>query len=158
LVAIALSLGALLHRLASPSLSKLGRVGDTHDFVDMARHSDASGVPGIAMFRPNAPLFFANADACLGAIDAAARQFPVGTTIILSLEESDDLDSSAVEALVELDKTLTANGMTLHLARAHDRVRDLLAVSGLTVLARQASFSVADAVDFIRDREGADVP
>jgi anti-anti-sigma factor len=139
--------------LASPSLSQLGRLGNSHDYVDLARHRDAMSIPGLAIFRPNAPLFFANADACLGTIADAARQYPPGTTIILSLEESDDLDSSAVKAIAELEKTLTTNGMTLHLARAHDRVRDLLAVSGLATLARQASFSVADAVDSILNRE-----
>jgi MFS superfamily sulfate permease-like transporter len=150
LVAIALSLGTLLHRLASPSLSQLGRLGESHDYVDLARHRDAAGVPSIAIFRPNAPLFFANADACLGQIADAARRYPSGTTIILSLEESDDLDSSAVEAIAELDKALSTDRMALHLARAHDRVRVLLAVSGLTILAKQASFSVADAVDFVQ--------
>lgn len=153
LVAIVLSLGALLRRLASPSLSKLGRLGDSHDFVDRVRHNDAMEVPGIAIFRPNTPLFFANADACLGEIVIAVRQYCVGTTVILSLEESDDLDSSAVEALIEFHKTLSANGMALHLTRVHDRVRDLLAASGLTELATQATYSVADAVDFIHHRE-----
>ena len=88
-----------------------------------------------------------------GEIVIAVRQYCVGTTVILSLEESDDLDSSAVEALIEFHKTLSANGMALHLTRVHDRVRDLLAASGLTELAAQATYSVADAVDFIHHRE-----
>ena len=66
--------------------------------------------------------------------------------MVLSLEESDDLDSSAIDALVELDNTLRAHGLTLRLARAHDAVRAILHRCGLDTLYADAGFSVADAV------------
>jgi MFS superfamily sulfate permease-like transporter len=149
LIAIALSIGALLHRLSQPRLSELGQLGSSHDFVDRAFHDNAHGIPGVAIFRPNAPLFFANAEKILGDIALACARQPAGTVIILSLEESDDFDSSALEALGEFNQHLASNAMPLHLARAHDRVRELLTATGMGTLARDATFSVADAVALV---------
>ena len=146
LFAIALSLGALLRRLSHVRVDELGRVGTSHDFVSLATHDDAKPMKGLAIFRPNAPLFFANADQCLTEVARRCAALTVGTVVVLSLEESDDLDSSAIDALVELDNTLRAHGLTLRLARAHDAVRAILHRCGLDTLYADAGFSVADAV------------
>jgi MFS superfamily sulfate permease-like transporter len=146
LAAILLSLGTLLRRFSQPTISELGRVGTSHDFVDIARHSEARGLTGVALFRPNAPLFFANAETALGEIARRALARPEANLIVLSLEESSDLDSSATEALGEFVATLAANGRRVVLARTHDAVRDVLAAAGMDELARGATFSVADAV------------
>ena len=154
LLAVALSVGALLHRLAAPKLSELGRMPGSHDFVDMTQHADAVAVNGVAIFRPNAPLFFANADSIVAQVAAESTQRPASIAIVLSLEESDDLDSSAVEALAELTKTLAAQSKTLHLARVHDRSRAVLNAAGMNQLANSAGFSVADAVAGVNKRKG----
>ncbi|MFA6115037.1 MAG: SulP family inorganic anion transporter [Sphingomonas sp.] len=155
LIAVALSIGALLYRLSHPAVSELGRLGDSHNFVDRSRHVEARAVAGVAIFRPNAPLFFANAEQSLGSIAAKAMARPGDTDVVLSLEESDDLDSTALEAIAEFEKQLNAKGLSLHLARAHDRVRDVLAAAGLDRLARGASFSVADAVRVVEEQRSA---
>ena len=154
LLAVALSVGALLHRLAAPKLSELGRMPGSHDFVDMTQHADAVAVNGVSIFRPNAPLFFANADSIVAQVAAESTQRPASIAIVLSLEESDDLDSSAVEALAELTKTLAAQSKTLHLARVHDRSRAVLNAAGMNQLADLAGFSVADAVAGVNKRKG----
>lgn len=145
LAAIALSVGHLLYALAHPSISALGQVGQSHDFVDVARHQDAR-VPGhVAIFRPNAPLIFANAEGTLRAIDTLARA-STAPLVVLSLEESNDLDSTAIDALSEFAQGLSAIGKRLVLARVHDRVRDVLVAAGLGDLASHSTHSVADAV------------
>ncbi len=149
LVAIALSVAILLHRLATPSVSTLGQLDNTHDFVDIVRHKNALPIDGIVIFRPNAPLFFANVDAALSEIASRSESLSTGTTVIVSLEESDDLDSSALEALIDLEQLLKKRSMYLMLARVHDRVRDLLTSSGYARLATNGSFSVADAVSTV---------
>lgn len=145
LAAIALSIAMLLYDLAHPSVSTLGRVGDSHDYVDIARHEDAAPPRGIALFRPNAPLFFANAESVLGVIAAraAASNAPV---VVLSLEESNDLDATAIDALGEFVLGRQQDGQRVVLARAHDRVRDVLMAAGMAQLAQDSTFSVADAV------------
>lgn len=145
LVAVALSLIGLLRRLAHPQLSELGRSGD-HDFVDCSTHAAATPVPGMLIIRPDAPLFFGNADAVLGAVGRRARALDA-KTVILSLEESDDFDSSTIEAFADFSKDMAAQNRSLLLARVHDRVRSILIRGGLTELARSGTFSVDDAVN-----------
>lgn len=149
LAAIALSLLALLQRLAAPRISQLGALGDSHDYVDVAVHPEAHVDPKIHIYRPNAPLFFANAERIFTMIDAMVRAAPP-QYVIISLEESDDFDSSALETLLECAERLAKQSIILRLARVHDRVRDLLITAGQTELASTASFSVADAVSAVQ--------
>jgi len=146
LLAIALSVVALIHRFATPPLIQLGRLGDSHNYVDIARHPEAIVPPGIAIWRPAEPLFFANAEQVLGTLERRLCAQPGLREVVLSLEESFDLDSTALDALIEFDARLCKSGMTLQLARVHDRVRDLLAVAGAETLVRRSSYSVDDAV------------
>jgi MFS superfamily sulfate permease-like transporter len=159
LAAIGLSVALLLYALTHPSLSQLGRLrADSHDFVDIARHDDAVPVPGIAIFRPNAPLIFANAETVLGVIARSLASGPVTAQadwVVLSLEESNDLDSTAIDALGDFATAQAAAGRRVMLARAHDRVRDVLGIDGpLRDLAQNAAFSVADAVTTITSQSG----
>ncbi|WP_231730051.1 SulP family inorganic anion transporter [Novosphingobium sp. Fuku2-ISO-50] len=149
LAAIALSIVQLLYRWSHPVTSELGRVGNSHDFVDISHHDDAARVPGVAIFRPNAPLFFANAETVLREIGRDARGAGA-RVLILSLEESDDLDSTALDALDEFSQSLDRVGCRLILARAHDRVRDVLSAAGFGALADASTFSVADAAERAR--------
>lgn len=144
LAAIALSVLQLLYRWSHPLTSELGRVGIGHDFVDISRHPDATRVPGVAIYRPNAPLFFANAETELRTITTSVHASGA-KILILSLEESDDLDSTALDALDEFAQSLDKAGCQLILARAHDRVRDILCAAGFGALADTSTFSVADA-------------
>jgi MFS superfamily sulfate permease-like transporter len=146
LLAILLSLAALLQRLATPHVARLGRLGDTHDYVDLARHPDAIAPTGIAIWRPATPLFFANAERMLAIVAAGMRAEPDLHAVILSLEESIDLDSTALDGLLEFEKLMEAQGVRVRLARLHDRARDLLVAAGAEALAQGASYSVDDAV------------
>src|SRR5262249_60687980 len=96
------------------------------------------------------PLFFANAERHLGLIAVHTEADPGLWAIIVSLEESVDLDSTALEALIEFDDAMKARSVRVQLARVHDHVRDLLALSSETNLAARCSYSVADAVETIR--------
>lgn len=146
LLAILLSIAALVRRLASPQLVRLGRLGSSRNFVDLARHPEASAIPGVAIWRPAEPLFFANAEAVLALIADQQAADQTVTTVIVSLEESFDIDSSAADALIEFDARLRMNGARLLLARVRDRVRDLLIAAGAHDLAVRSSYSVDDAV------------
>lgn len=153
LLAIVLSLAALLQRLATPTVARLGRLGDGHDYVDIARHTDAVAPPHVAVWRPTAPLFFANAERMLALVANGTRADPAMRAIVLSLEESYDLDSTALDALIEFDRTIAAAGIAIRLARLHDRARDLLVAADATDLAQRSSYSVDDAVMMMTNKE-----
>jgi sulfate permease, SulP family len=126
LAAIAFSLAMLLRSLASPRLSVLGRVGQ-HDYVSLARFPQAVTVPGMLVLRPEEPLFFANAEPLLAKVRAQVLSTPAVKLVVLSLEESPDLDSTALEALGEFVAWFGARGGELRLARLKEQARDALA-------------------------------
>lgn len=152
LIAIVLSLAALVRRMADPHLALLGQYGGGHDFVDVARHPEARTIPGIVILRPLEPLFFANAERLLAIAGRQVRAAHPAGSVILSLEESTDLDSTALDCLGEFDDRMAQAGIHLRLARVHDNVRDLFARAGLASLAARSSFSVADAVAAIKEK------
>jgi SulP family sulfate permease len=125
LAAIAFSMGMLLHSLVSPRLSVLGRMG-AHDFVSVVRFPEAECTPGVLVMRPEEPLFFANAEPLL----ALARQRVLQQTdvrlVILSLEESADLDGTALESLGEFAAWLAVRKIRIRVARLKEASRDAL--------------------------------
>ena len=150
LAAVGVSLMMLLKRLAESSVSVLGRLGSGHDFVNLKAHAEARPVPGMLILRPETALFFANADRILAQArrDIAAAGGAV-RVVILSLEESPDLDSTAVEAISDFYKALLAENRHLLFARLKSPVQRVLnraAIAGLT-MAALIELSVDDAVE-----------
>jgi SulP family sulfate permease len=134
LAAIVFSIAWLLKSLASPRLSVLGRVGQ-HDYVNVERFPQAVTAPGLLVLRPEEPLFFANAEPLF----VRARALVSGRTgtthlVVLNLEDSPDLDSTALETLGEFCAWLGARGIELRVARLGHGVRDALLRAQLSQL------------------------
>jgi len=147
LAAIAFSLAMLLHTLASPRLSVLGRMG-AHDFVSVARFPNAQCTPGVLVLRPEEPLFFANAEPLLVLARKHVLQQTDVRIVVLSLEESPDLDGTALESLGEFAAWLQMRAIVLRVARLKESSRDALVRARFTQLpeARFDYSSVDDAV------------
>lgn len=150
LAAIALSLVAALRRFSQPVVHELGQLGASRNFVVLDGHTGAATVAGVIILRPEEPLFFASAERVAADVLTAAGNKPSVKFVILSLEESSDLDSTAAECLLELYKRLKNNGQQLTLARVKGPVRELLAHLAPNELgtAERMFWSVADAVEF----------
>ncbi len=131
IVAIAVSLAMLIRKLSQPRLSVLGRLGDGHDFVSAEAHPDVVMVPGLLILRPEEPLFFANVEAVLDSATARLATQPSTHTLVLSLEESPDLDGTAVEALGEFAAQVRASACALRLARLKDPVFEVLSTAAM---------------------------
>ncbi|GAC1520632.1 MAG: SulP family inorganic anion transporter [Collimonas sp.] len=149
LASIAISLLMMLRQFSQSTISVLGRLGQGHDYVNIRTHPEAKAIPGIMILRPNEPLFFANAERILG----QARQNilaapPPVHTVILSLEESPDLDSSSLEGLHDFFEFAGGRGLRLLLARLKDPVYDILksAVAPCFPAESLSALSVAEAV------------
>jgi sulfate permease, SulP family len=128
LVAIGVSLLVTLRNFSEPMVSVLGRLRDSHDFVDVSAHADARPIDGIMIVRPEAPLFFANADRVLEAVrKLIAAQASAPGAIVLSLEETPDVDGTAIEALRVFAAQLRARGQRLVLVRLKPRALEALA-------------------------------
>ncbi|OIQ76992.1 putative sulfate transporterc [mine drainage metagenome] len=127
LAAIVISLMMMLRRFSESTIAMLGRLGQGHDFLDMAVHPEARPVAGILIMRPDEPLFFANAERILSqARQAILATGPDTHSVILSLEESPDLDSSSLEALRDFFAFAAQAGKRLFLARLKHPVHEIL--------------------------------
>ena len=154
LVAIAISLLLMLRRLSRPGMSVLGRLGNSHDYVKLALHRDARPQPELLILRLDEPLFFVNAERSLHLARAMLeeRAGPL-RKVILSLEESPDLDGSSVEALRDFAAFVRQQGLALALARLKEPACSVLQLALRDMLAVQAGpalllseLSVAEAV------------
>jgi MFS superfamily sulfate permease-like transporter len=156
LAAIAFSLAMLLHSLSSPRLSVLGRMG-AHDFVSVVRFPEASCTPGILVLRPEEPLFFANAEPLL----ALARQRVLQQTevrlVVFSLEESPDLDGTALESLGEFAVWLAARKIEMRVARLKEASRDALMRADFRQLP-SAGLDYSSVDDAVSDGSAATLP
>ncbi len=149
LVAVGLSLIAALRQFAQPQIRILGELDKSRNFVDVIRHPEARETPGVKIIRPDEPLFFANCERVMLAIRQVLDATPAIRIVVLSLEESTDLDSTAIDALMEFQMALAKQGRVLVLARAKDRVRDVLKKAGAGDLSDtgHSFYSVADAAE-----------
>lgn len=149
LAAIGVSLLMLLRGFSRTTVSWLGRLGQSHDYVDTARHPEAVVPPGVLIARPEVPLFFGNADAVFASIRARIDATPALQRMVLSLEESPDLDATSIEAMCDFAAYVRVRGARLSLARVKDNVRDLLAKVDSPDLKAEvyAPWSVDDAVE-----------
>lgn len=158
LAAMGASVLMLLKRMAHARVSWLGQIPQSHDYVDTARHAEAQTVPGMLIARPEEPVFFGNADAVfvrlLAQVDDQIRLKTGLKAVVLSLEESPDLDSTALEALTEFAAQIDKRGLQLRLARVKDSVRELLGRVQIPTLAADSyvAWSVDDAVAALRSR------
>ena len=150
LAAVGTSLLMTLRDLSEHKVSVLGRLGHGHDFVSITTHPEAKTIPGLLIIRPETPLFFANADRIVAIIQQqiASRETGSVKTLILSLEESPDLDGSSIEAMTELARFSSEHGIALLLARLHDPVITVLTRAEIRGLPASAltNWSVDDAV------------
>jgi sulfate permease, SulP family len=147
LAAIVFSLAMLVRSLAQPRLSVLGRVGE-HDYVNLARFPAALTHPDALVLRPEEPLFFANAEPVMNLLRESVLAHPEAHLLILSLEESPDLDTTAVESLSEFCTWFKKRGGELRLARLKEYAREVLVRAKLPGLQGEALdySSVDDAV------------
>ncbi|MDC6134158.1 STAS domain-containing protein, partial [Burkholderia gladioli] len=148
LVSIAMSLLFTVRKLSEPKISELGRLRDSRDFVDVSIHADAAPVPGMLIVRPEGQLFFANAERVLARVRQLAHAAGALTTIVLSLEESPDLDGTAIEALKTFAAECEARGWRLRLVRLKPEVLEVLRRASDDGLREEAlsELSVDDAV------------
>jgi MFS superfamily sulfate permease-like transporter len=134
-IAIGLSLVAFVNHSWRPYRAELGRIPGVRGYHDLSRHPEATRLPGIVIVRFDAPLFFANG----GIFDEFVRDTVDDVhdvdevrTVILAAEPITDIDSTAVDELVELDDFLRSRGIHLLIAEMKGPVKDQLRRYGLT--------------------------
>jgi sulfate permease, SulP family len=132
LVAITLSILDLLRRVARPHDAIQGIVPGVAGMHDIDDYPDANVVPGLLVYRYDAPLFFANAENFRKRALAAIREYP-GTVewFVLNAEANVEVDLTALDALKQLRDELERLGIEFGMARVKQDLRDELEAAGL---------------------------
>ena len=131
-VAVGLSLLAFVARAWRPHTAELVRVEGRKGYHDQARHPDGRRIPGLAIVRFDAPLFFANGELFAGYVRTTVDSGPCAARwVAIAAEPITDVDTTAADALVRLDDELAARGIRLVFAEMKGPVKDRLRRYGL---------------------------
>jgi len=115
-----------------PHSAVLGRADGVKGYHDITRYPDARQIPGLVLFRWDAPLFFANAEFFKERVlDAAAKAPGPVSWLVVAAEPVTSVDVTAADALAELDRTLHEAAIELCFAELKDPVKDKLRRFGL---------------------------
>jgi high affinity sulfate transporter 1 len=110
-----------------PHSAVLGRVDGQRGYHDTKRYPDARLVPGLVLFRWDAPLFFANAELFEERVLEAVAASPMPVRrVVVAAEPVTSVDVTSADMLVDLDKTLRAARIELRFAEMKDPVKDKL--------------------------------
>ena len=130
-VAIALSVGVFLYRAARPHDAVLGMVEGIDGYHDIERFADAQTIPGLVIYRFDAPPFFVNAEYLRQRVLELAGSSPGVEWVVMNAEAWIFLDATAIDALKQLQSDLEQVAVTLCFARLKGRERDIFADTGL---------------------------
>jgi high affinity sulfate transporter 1 len=157
-VAVGLSILNVFRRTWWPYNTELGRVTDLAGYHDIHTHPEARRLPGLVIYRFDAPLFFANATAFRDQVRRLAKADPPPAWIVIAAEPMTDVDTTASDMLEELDKTLNAHGTSLVFAELKDPVRRKIERYGLTRTISPRHFfpTIESAVAAFRAETGAE--
>ena len=110
-----------------PHSAVLGRVDHVKGYHDITRYPEARLIPGLVLFRWDAPLFFANAELFHERVlDAVASSPTPVRWLVVAAEPVTSIDVTAADAVCELDDTLHSAGIELCFAEMKDPVKDKL--------------------------------
>ncbi|GAA4410275.1 sulfate permease [Fodinibacter luteus] len=123
LLAIALSILNVFRRVWWPHQAELGRVDGLDGLHDTDQYPHAELMPGLVVFRFDAPLIFANSRMFGDAVRAMVEEQPDLRWVLVAAEPMTDVDTTAADMLVELDEWLNARGVSLAFAEVKDPVR-----------------------------------
>ena len=125
LTGVILSVLTILYRTSKPNFTELGKIEESNRFMDLERFAEAEKMPEFIILRFEDRLYFANTgvfkDRILQAIEEPGVKY-----VLLVGSLINDIDSSGISALNEIDQHLKNNGIELHLCGAIGTLRDQL--------------------------------
>ena len=115
-----------------PHSAVLGEVEQVKGYHDITRYPDARSIPGLVLFRWDAPLFFANAEFFHDRVLAAIASSPTPVRwLVVAAEPVTSIDVTAADALSELDDALRAAGVRMCFAELKDPMKEKFRQLGL---------------------------
>ena len=145
IIGMVVSLLVLVYRASRPVFSVMGASRDAPGgYEDVRRHPTARPAPGVLVIRPDAPLFYANAQPLRDAVQdlIGAPGTPVAA-LILDLDGTDDLDYTSAVAVSAIAADMRAKGVRFGLAHLHAKAAATLRRSAAAPAAEPGSQAAA---------------
>ena len=158
-ITLALTMLLLLWNAWHPYFAVLARVNGTKGYHDISRHPEGRQVPGLVLFRWDAQLFFANGEVFHEQVLHAVTQAPTPTRCVVVVADAiSDVDITAADAILNLHRELTQQGITLWFAGLKGQVKDRLHTYGTLDAIGHDIFSptVGSAVNLYRTSHAVD--
>ncbi|MFY3385923.1 SulP family inorganic anion transporter [Paracidovorax sp. MALMAid1276] len=156
LMGVALSLGTLVWRSSHPHIAVVGRVPGTEHFRNVSRHT-VTTEPGLIAVRVDESLYFANSEVLLDRVEGLVAAEPHTRHVLLVCSAVNQIDTTALAVLTNLERSLAHRGMALLLAEVKGPVLDRLSetalghrLEGRIFLSTHAAFEYA--------RQASDMP
>ncbi|GIX24628.1 MAG: sodium-independent anion transporter [Caldimonas sp.] len=124
-IGVACSLGVLVWRSSHPHIAVVGRVPGTQHFRNVERHQ-VETVPGLLALRVDESLYFANAAVIEDRIEAHLAAQPEIRQVLLVCPAVNQIDTTGLGMLTELQRSLARRGITLALSEVKGPVMDRL--------------------------------
>jgi MFS superfamily sulfate permease-like transporter len=132
LLAVLLALVHLLNQISRPNDAVIGKVPGLDGYNDISKHPDATTIPGLLIYRYDAPLLFFNADyfkaRLLRLLQESKGQI---NCVLLDFETSAIIDISGADALDEVRNHLIKGGIGLKLCRVRRLALAIIDRAGL---------------------------
>jgi high affinity sulfate transporter 1 len=158
LIAVALSVLNVFRKAWWPYETELGRVPGLSGYHDVTSYPNAERLPGLAIYRFDGPLLFANARNFRDQVRALAAAEPRPRWILIAAEPITDVDTTAADMLEDLDEQINAQGVSLVFAEMKDPVRRKIERYELTRTIDPRHFfpTLDEAIDAYREETGLD--
>jgi SulP family sulfate permease len=126
-IAALASLILILRIVSTPHVAFLGRIPGSNRYTDIKRHPDNEILPGVLLFRVEAPLLYFNTSNVFHTIwERISTSGPELKVVIFDLSTSAYVDSSGARLIKRLYLDLEKRGIAFRVAEAHSEVRDIL--------------------------------
>lgn len=131
-IGVVLSLALLIQRSSSPNSAVLGKEPGGTRYADIVNHPTYETIPGLLIYRFDAPLVFPNAERFANELRALVKTAePPVRSVIIDFEVISDMDTTAADQFSDLLKTFEASGVSVMLARVHAPVREFMEKDGI---------------------------
>jgi high affinity sulfate transporter 1 len=115
-----------------PHFAVLGKAEGVEGYHDITRYPQARQIPGLVLFRWDAPLFFANAELFKERVlDEASKSATPVRWFVVAAEPVTSIDVTSADIVVELDEEFRKDNVELFFAALKDPVKDKLKKFGL---------------------------
>ena len=128
---VSLSVLGLIRQVTRPGTAIIGRMSDKETYRDVSLYPEAETVPGLLIFRFDAPIIFSNSTVFTNElqryIEAAETKVK---QVLVNAETMNNIDTTGTDQLIALRENLEKDGIQLCFAKVKDRVREMMRLSG----------------------------